>query len=75
MNKNLWTYRLKESRRLMHNLFIRSFQTIARPDAYALNWREPELLIGANPLYPVPVIFKKEKLIDAFKRVKGDYNE
>lgn len=38
----------------MHNLFIRSFQTIARPAAYALNWREPELLIGEGRFNRLP---------------------
>lgn len=30
----------------MNKLLTRSFQAVARPAAYALDWREPELLIG-----------------------------
>lgn len=30
----------------MYNLLTRSFQAIARPAAYALDWQEPDLLIG-----------------------------
>lgn len=38
----------------MNKLVTRSFQAVARPAAYALDWREPELLIGSDRFKHLP---------------------
>ena len=38
----------------MNKLVTRSFQAVARPAAYALDWREPELLIGSERFKHLP---------------------
>lgn len=38
----------------MNKLLTRSFQAVARPASYALDWREPELLIGTDRFKQLP---------------------
>lgn len=38
----------------MYNLLTRSFQAVARPAAYALDWDEPNLLIGKDRFKKLP---------------------
>lgn len=51
---NKCTVKNKESRGNMNKLLTRSFQAVARPVAYALDWREPELLIGTDCFIKLP---------------------
>lgn len=46
----------------MNKLLTRSFQAVARPAAYVLNWREPELLIGADSFKRLPTNLVDRKI-------------
>lgn len=46
----------------MNKLLTRSFQAVARPAAYALDWREPELLIGAGSFKRLPTNLVDRKI-------------
>lgn len=46
----------------MNKLLTRSFQAVARPAAYALDWREPELLIGADSFKRLPTNLVDRKI-------------
>lgn len=46
----------------MSKLIARSFQAVARPAAYALDWREPDLLIGADCFNTLPTDLTKKEI-------------